>query len=436
MVKRFIMAVVCATAFCRVSYSQEVREMDIRQLFDLIERNDKALSVQKIGIDAAREGFRNARNQRLPDINASVSVSYIGNAILMERDFTEVQNLTSPHFGNSFTLDAQQVVYAGGAVSAGVRIAEIAVEQAIVGTELSRQGQRFMALGQYLDLQKAAHREKVLKSNIELTRQLIDNIKEKYSQGVALKNDITRYELQLQTLQLSLTQLMNTRDILNHQLCNTLGISVGDSIEPVEDTVGRVFGKDGEAWWQSEALACSPQLKMARLDESMSVQQEKMVRSELLPKVAVVASNSFNGPITFELPPIDKNLNIWYVGVGVKYSISSLFKSNRKLAQNRLAISQARMRTALAQDELDNNVQSAYTDYMQSYVELETQIKNVELANENYNVVNNRYLNQLALITDMVDAANIKLDAELKEADARINIAYQYYKVLFVAGKL
>lgn len=430
------MAVACATAFCAVSYSQNVRRMDISELFDLLERNDKTLNVQKIGVDAAREGVRSARNQRLPDINASVSASYIGNALLMERDFTQVQNLTSPHFGNSFTLDAQQVVYAGGAVSAGVRIAEIAAEQAAVSTELSRQSQRFMALGEYLDLQKLAHREKVLRSNIELTRQLIENIKEKHSQGVALKNDVTRYELQLQTLELSLTQLENSRGILNHQLCNTLGLPVSDRIEPTEDTVGKVFGNEGEDWWQGEAIAGSPQIRMARLNELMSVQQEKMARSEMLPKVAVVASNTFNGPITFELPPVDKNLNIWYVGVGVKYSLSSLFKSNRKLSQSRLATAQARMSTALAEEQLDNNVQSAYTDYLQSYVELETQRKNVELANGNYDVVNNRYLNQLALITDMVDAANIKLDAELKEADARINIAYQYYKVLFVAGKL
>ncbi len=436
MVKRLFLAVACATAFCAVSYSQNVRKMDISELFDLLERNDKTLSVRKIGVDAAREGVRSARNQRLPDINASVSASYIGNALLMERDFTQVQNLTSPHLGNSFTLDAQQVVYAGGSVSAGVRIAEIAAEQAAVSTELSRQSQRFMALGEYLDLQKLAHREKVLRSNIELTRQLIENIKEKHSQGVALKNDVTRYELQLQTLELSLTQLENSRGILNHQLCNTLGLPVSDRIEPTEDTVGKVFGKEGEDWWQGEAIAGSPQIRMVRLNERMSVQQEKMARSEMLPKVAVVVSNTFNGPITFELPPVDKNLNIWYVGVGVKYSLSSLFKSNRKLSQSRLATAQARMSIALAEEQLDNNVQSAYTDYLQSYVELETQRKNVELANGNYDVVNNRYLNQLALITDMVDAANIKLDAELKEADARINIAYQYYKVLFVAGKL
>lgn len=425
-----------AMAMTSVSYAQNARPMDISQLFDLIEQNNTTLKAQKTGIEAAREGVKSAKSQRLPDINASLSASYNGNALLMDRDFTNVQNLTSPHFGNSFSLDAQQVIYAGGAVSAGIKMAEIGAEQAAVGTELSRQGQRFMALSQYLDLQKIANREKVLQSNITLTQQLIDNINEKHAQGVALKNDVTRYELQLQTLKLNLTKLNNTRAILNHQLCNTLGIAATERIEPTEDTTEKTFGREGEEQWQKDAAAVSPQLKMAQLNEEMSRQQEKMAKSELLPKVAVVAANNFNGPITFELPPIDKNLNIWYVGVGVKYSLSSLFKSNKKLSQARIATRQAQEQKLQAQEELDNNVQAAYTNYLQSYVELETQKKNVELARENYNVINDRYLNQLALITDMVDAANMKLDAELGEVDARINIAYQYYKVKFVAGKL
>ena len=436
MLKRFFAAAVFATAVSSSALAQGVRTMDINQLFDLIEQNNQTLKTQKTGIEAAREGVKSAKSQRLPDINVSLSASYNGNALLMDRDFTNVQNLSSPHFGNAFSLDAQQVIYAGGAVNAGIKMAEIGAEQANVGTELSRQGQRFLALSQYLDLQKIANREKVLQSNIELTQKLIDNINEKHSQGVALKNDVTRYELQLQTLKLNLTKLENTRSILNHQLCNTLGIPVSERIEPIEDTTGKSFAKDGEEQWQKDATAVSPQLKMAQLNEDMSLQQEKLAKSELLPKIAVVACNNFNGPITFELPPIDKNLNIWYVGVGVKYSLSSLFKSNKKLSQARIATRQAQEQKALAQEELDNNVQAAYTNYLQSYVELETQKKNVELANENYQVVNDRYLNQLALITDMVDAANMKLDAELSEVDARINIAYQYYKVKFVAGKL
>ena len=81
-------------------------------------------------------------------------------------------------------------------------------------------------------------------------------------------------------------------------------------------------------------------------------------------------------------------------------------------------------------------MQQAYTMHKQSFVELRTQQKSVELAQQNYQVVSNRYQNQLALITDMIDASNIKLNAELQEVNARINIAYTYYNVRYVAGNI
>ena len=235
---------------------------------------------------------------------------------------------------------------------------------------------------------------------------------------------------------MNLVKLQNTRSILNHQLCNTLGLNNEVVIEPTDDAATTLFNKEGEAHWQEAATSVNPQLQMAGVNEQMAKQQVKLAKSALLPKVAIVAQNNFNGPITFELPPVDKNLNIWYVGVGVQYSLSSLFKSNKKLSQARLQQQAATEQKAVAAEQLNNQVQAAYTNYLQSYIELETQQKSVQLAQENYQVVNDRYLNQLALITDMIDASNMKLDAELSEADARINIAYAYYKMKFIAGNL
>ena len=48
---------------------------------------------------------------------------------------------------------------------------------------------------------------------------------------MALKNDITRYELQMESLKLGLTSLRNNRSILNHQLLNTLGMNQEDKGE-------------------------------------------------------------------------------------------------------------------------------------------------------------------------------------------------------------
>lgn len=410
--------------------------MSIEEMFKLIDKNNTSIQTEKTSVAAAQEGLKAAKSQRLPDINTQLSASYIGNALMTDRNFTNAQNLSSPHFGNQFLLDVQQTIYAGGAINASIRMAELGAEQAKLGFKLSEQNQRFIALGQYLDLEKIANREKVLNSNIVLTQKLISNIKEKHLQGVVLKNDITRYELQMETLKLSLTKLQNTRKILNHQLCNTLGINHTEIIEPTDDAATALFDRDSETYWQQTAEAASPQLQMVTVNEQITKQQEKLAKSQLLPKVAIVAQNNFNGPITFELPPINRNLNVWYVGIGVQYKLSSIFKSNKKLSQARLQNQAATEQKAVAAEQLNNNVQAAYTNYLQSYVELETQQKSVQLARQNYEVVNNRYLNQLALITDMIDASNMKLDAELSEVDARISIAYAYYKMKYIAGQL
>lgn len=104
--------------------------LTIDQLFKTIEDNNAALRAQKSGVESADLGIESAKSKRLPDVDASLSVSYIGNVLLTDRDFTDVHGLHSPHFGNNFSLQAQQVVYAGGAINAGIRLAELGKRQA------------------------------------------------------------------------------------------------------------------------------------------------------------------------------------------------------------------------------------------------------------------------------------------------------------------
>ncbi len=77
-----------------------------------------------------------------------------------------------------------------------------------------------------------------------------------------------------------------------------------------------------------------------------------------------------------------------------------------------------------------------YVRYLESYEDLKTRQKSVELAERNYNITTTRYSADMALLTDLLDAANSKLDAEQKLIDARINIIYYYYKLLFTSGKI
>lgn len=432
MIKNFLF--ICLLLLGSKLWAQQT--MTIDQLFDSIEERSVNLRTIKSGVEAADFGIKTAKSQLLPDLNASLSLSYIGNASLIERDFSDFQGLESIHYGNNFSLQAQQVVYAGGSIDAGIRLAELSKRQAETAVKLTRQQVRFVALGQYLDLFKIDNQIQVYEKNIALTQQLITDIEEKQKQGMALQNDITRYELQMQSLRLGLTTLRNNRNILNHQLCNTLGLGQETQIVPDASIINNVYNKESEEYWQTLGTKSSPLLEQSSNNILIAEQEERIAKSDLLPKVSIVAADNLDGPITFELPPIDKNLNIWYVGVGVKYSLSSLFKSNNKVKQAAIESRQAREAYTLQAEQVNNNIQAAYTQYMQTYVELETQQKSVELARQNYEVINSRYLNQMALITDIVDASNLRLNAELLEVEARINIVYAYYKMKYIAGEI
>ena len=439
------MALLIAVATAMVAKAQTERKMTVDELFQLVESNSKTLRQEKISVEFAKKGIEAARSARLPELTASASVSMNGDVVMMDRDFTNAHGFAAPRWGNSLALEAQQVVYAGGAIDAGIALATLQHQQAQVGEQQRRQQQRFLALGQYLEIFKLKNHEQVVRQNIDLTQRLINDIQAIHEQGMALKNDVTRYELQMETLRLSLKKLQDQRGILNHQLCNQLGID-GEIIpslttDPMPEQSSPIRslspkGEGSEMSWQNRALTTAPSIQKAEIGQKIASQQLRLAKSEMRPKVAMVAADNFNGPFTYDIPPIDKNFNFWYVGVGVKYPISSLFKQTKKVQQARIHTRQAEQSYAVAAEQLNNQVQQAYTYYQQAYVELETQQKSVQLAGQNYQVVNDRYLSQLALITDMIDASNIKLDAELKEVGARIGIIFAYYRLKYISGTL
>ena len=85
---------------------------------------------------------------------------------------------------------------------------------------------------------------------------------------------------------------------------------------------------------------------------------------------------------------------------------------------------------------VENAIQAAYTNYLTSFTELQTQRKSVELATHNYRIIENRYENGLALVSDMTDAANVKLETELALVNARINVIYNYYQLKYLSNTL
>ena len=434
--KKRLIGLLCITVLCSQGLCAQTRQMGIEELFRLADEQSKSIQTYRTGKEAAEEALKAAKAQRLPDVNVSLSASYWGNGKLWDRDFGNAMTIDMPHFGNNFALEAQQVVYAGGAISSGIRQAELGKLLAELDLQKNVQEIRFLLVGHYLNLYKLDNQIKVLQKNMELTDEVIANMKARREQGTVLKNDITRYELQKEQLNLQLTRVEDARKIVNHQLVTTLHLPEDTEIAPDTSLLDRQILTLTEEDWQDMAEANNIFLKQAQATIQLNEQKVKQERSERLPHISIVAAEHLDGPITIEVPVLDNNFNYWYIGIGVKYNISSLFKNNRKLKQARLNVRQAQEQRQLAQEQIENAVQEGYVNFLTAFTDLRTQENSVRLADENYHVTDNRYKNEMALLTDMLDASNMKLTADLGLVDARINILYNYYKMKYITHTL
>ncbi|MBQ7941514.1 MAG: TolC family protein [Muribaculaceae bacterium] len=431
----WVMLLLCSNAIY-ADNGTNTRLLTIDEVFNLAENNSASLKSSKVAAEVAEASISNAKAELLPDINASLSLSYLGNGHLWDRDFKNGMSIGMPHFGNNFAIKASQAIYTGGALSSKVKLSRQGHQMATHQVENTRNSMRFMLIGYYLQLAMLENRINVYDANIKLTESVLSQMQVRYKEGVVLKNDITRYELQLESQKLQRERIADNRKIINHRLATAIGLPADTKIVPDTTIISRLPKTHGEAEWQNLALLNSPTLKMSTLNIGMKQTEERLAKSELLPKVALFAENHLDGPITIEVPTLNNNFNYWLVGVSISYNISSLFKSNKKIRQAYISTRKAQQDLTLAQEQVENNVQAAYTNFLTSFTDLNTQTKSVELANQNYDVVSNRYHNGLALITDMTDAATMKLQSELALVDSRINVIYCYYSLKFAAGKI
>ncbi|MDE6801358.1 MAG: TolC family protein [Muribaculaceae bacterium] len=416
------------------AYGQSVTTLE--KIFESAEMNSAQLRPSFSAQTEAEREVSVARAGRLPDINASLSLSYIGDGFTTKRNFSDYQKAPIPHFGNGLSINVTQPVYTGGAITNAIELAELKSTAARYATDFQRDNIRFQLTGFYLDIYKYNNLRAVIEGNIAAAHKVLQEMRARFEQGTALQNDITRYELLVSNLELQLVRINNTIDILNTNLVTTAGLAEGTIIVPDSTILSRSLPTDGAAWWQAEAETNSPSLSLARSGVDISRKAESLVRSERLPKIGLQAGWNIDGPILVEVPPINRNLSYWYVGLGVSYNISSLFRTNKSIAKSRAATQQAVQQLDATRESLSLAVNADYVRYIEAYEELKTQQKSVELAERNYRTTSTRYSADMALITDMLDAANSKLDAEQQLVNARINIIYYYYKLLFTTGKI
>lgn len=259
--------------------------MSLEQLFRTAEEHNTSIKSFQSAIQEAEAGVKAAKLEQLPDVDASLSFSYLGGGWISDRDFKNAVGIHIPHYGSNLAIQASWAVYTGGAIRSGINLSKLQVDMAQTNAQENRQRVRMLLTGHYLQLHNLKNQQCVFDENIALTETLIEQTRKRQSEGVVLKNDIIRYELQLEQQKLARTQVQNQAKIVNHQLVTALGIEEDISILPTEVFEAESDAVEAENAWQQTATYNAPALKQAQLGIEMSQQKERLEKSARRPKL-------------------------------------------------------------------------------------------------------------------------------------------------------
>ena len=262
----------------------------------------------------------------------------------------------------------------------------------------------------------------------------LKDIRKMKEDGIITNNDVLRSELQLTNDRLALTEAENNIELCSMQLDILLGIDETLLIVPDTTLLAQTVMLPGYENCVADAYQNNPKMQIARQQNALAQTQTQAARNEYLPKISLYANNTLARPITRTMA--DQFSNSWNVGVKISYSLSSLYKNRKNVSERRSNELYYQNEEERMKQSLRITIRQAYLDHAEALQRVNALNLSVQQARENYRIVQNRYLGQLAILTDLLDANNVLLSAELELTVARVTALYTYYELLNACGRL
>lgn len=424
-----------AAVFPALFFSQEIRQMTAEEVAQLAVQNHQQLKVSAQNINIARQNTEVVKLQKLPTITASTSQFYLGNAVAIDKDFSNTTTIQMPHYGSSYAVQATQLIFKGGLVNKSIELAGLREQLSELDLEKNKQDVKFLVISNYLDVYKIFNQQEVFRNNKKLAQERLKNVQKFYQQGMVTRNEVIRGELAIKNLDQGMLTLVNNRKILNYNLSIALGLPEDTQIVPVENLENKEAGI-GMDYYMTLAHDSNPVMKSAKTNIEVADKNIDIIKTDKMPTIAGFGGYSLQKPITTRNPVLDMYSGGWQTGVSLTYNIDNLYKTKERVKLGELQKNQAYDAMTLTQQNIDMAVNAAYVKYQESIQQADILNEAKKLAEENYKITEAKYLNQLAVQAEMIDAQNQKLQSELDFANAEINVLYQYYNLLKTTGTL
>lgn len=416
------------------SAQQSARLLSVDELFRLGTENSirlKSTQLQEV-IYSDRE--KSVHTDRLPDIQIGVSAGVIGQPVIFQRGLSHPSRPETPNWSQNYNINLTQPLYQGGKIQGKIRQAELNRQIATLAATDDEAEIKLMLLQQYMTLFGYYKQRNVLARNIEESERRLKDIRRMKEEGIVTRNDEIRSELQLTNDRLAYQEAENSIAITSQQLDILLGLDELQLIMPDTTLLYTAVSLSDYDSYVELAYNNYPGMQIARHQTLLAENNIRLTRANYLPTLALHAGNTLARPLSSTLA--DLYNNNWNIGLSLSYNLSSLYQNRHRMHEARQTVQLQKYAQDLLMQDIRIRIRTAYTRHREALNRVEALKLSVSQAEENYRIVQNRYLNQLSILTDLLDASSVRLDAELQLTVARTQSIYTYYELQRACGQL
>lgn len=349
----------------------------------------------------------------------------------------ESHKTTKPPNANAGNLGLESYfnLYNGKKLQTAIQLAEFKSDLAALDQK-DRVGMSKLEVAQhYLDLVRIYHFKNIAKEQIVRAERRLEDIRSLYDNGKVTKSDLLRAELMLSQVALQFNSAENDYRIGNEKLNVLLDFPKGHQIVPTDTT----------AFVKIDSVAIRDILEKGEVPlpvqksgirTAVARAKTKLVKGDNLPSVGLVGGYGLNYPNNLVFPPQDQTFGVGFIGAKVTYELSALYRNRNRIRAARFRERETELDRDYVEKQIAEQKQSLYFKYLEALNRIAVTQKSIEQAKANYKIINTKYFNQLALLTDLLDADNLYQQTRYDFILAHINAVAIYYKILYLTVQI
>jgi outer membrane protein TolC len=420
-----------------------VRNISLNEAIELSIKNSKPLKAAKARVDEATAALTEAKQKKLPDFK--ISGAYLR---VTQPDIGLKVNLNNNNggsggsSGNSISnikinqaaygiANLSLPLYSGLRIQYGIRSAEFLEKAATLDADNDKEDIIVNTISAFSNLYKANANVRLIRENLAQSRSRDSDFNNLEKNGLLARNDKLKAALQTSNIELDLVDAESNLHVANVNMNLLLGLPEHGQLMPDSNSLIQTNNLKAVDDYEQLAIQNRKDVQAMNFRRKASAVGIQAARSDYYPSLALTG-----GYIAADIPNLITITNAVTYGVGISYNVSSLWKTNAKVAQAKARLAEVQANEDYLDDQVKLEINKAYEEYISAEKKIEVSHKAIEQATENYKITKNKYDNSLVTVTDLLDANVALLQTEINLELAKADALLTYNTLLQKAGVL